>query len=151
MVLKHYLLLFVAQSVCAAVLISQCPSIYSGLLRNPGNPQHFQGQTMALIALSAVVMQSAYWYRVFNIPLPVENKRVVTGHVILFIGRLLFIVATSLFSVVLYRHMPEIEFARNWSTILSHGVLLLAMLFSLYCYTAELERLGVALRGQGGR
>jgi hypothetical protein len=96
---------------------------------------------------SIALVQTAYWYQVFNVILPVRTKRVVVGHLLLFASRLGFIVASALFSIVLFQHLPEIDFVQNWSSFLWRGLLLLAVLFSLFCFTTELERLGSTMRG----
>jgi hypothetical protein len=144
---KRYVL-FACQATGTATLFSQCVPLYSRLLENPGSPQRLDPAIVALTVLSIALIQCAYWYRVFNVALPVQNARVVYGHLILFTSRLGFIVASSLFSVVLFRHLPEINFVANRLTFLWRAGLLLAVLFSLYCFTSELERLGTALRGQ---
>ncbi|PZM15759.1 hypothetical protein [Rhizobium tubonense] len=144
---KRYTLLFFAQALGSLSLISQCVPIYARLLDDPGTPQRFGVAMVVVAGLSVVLVQTAYWYRVFNVILPVRTKRVVVGHLILFASRLGFIVASALFSIVLFRHLPEIDFAQNWSTFLWRGLLLLAVLFTLFCFTTELERLGSAMRG----
>jgi hypothetical protein len=144
---KRYALLFSAQVIGSMSLIFQCVPIYSRLLDDPGTPQRFGVSTVAVTVLSIALVQTAYWYRVFNVILPVRTKRVVVGHLILFASRLGFIVASALFSIVLFRHLPEIDLTIDWSTYLWRGLLLLAVLFSLFCFTSELERLGSAMRG----
>jgi hypothetical protein len=145
---KKYLLLFVVQAIGSISLLVQCFPIYSMLLDDPGKPQQFDPVMLTAVAVSIVLVQTAYWYRVFNIILPVRTTHVVYGHLVLFVSRLGFIMASALFSVIVFRHLPEIDFVQNWMTLLWRGGLLLAMLFSLYCFTTELERLGTALRGQ---
>jgi hypothetical protein len=144
---KRYALLLAGQTIGSIFLLSQCIPIYSRLLENPGSPQRLEPVMVTATVLSIMLIQCAYWYRVFNVALPVQNTRVVYGHLVLFTSRLGFIVASSLFSFVLFRHLPEFNFVGNWLSFLWRAGLLLALLFSLYCFTNELERLGTALRG----
>ncbi|WP_141105718.1 hypothetical protein [Rhizobium sp. R693] len=103
---------------------------------------------VAVIALSVTLVQGAHWYRVFKVPLPVRDTHVVSGQLVLFVSRLAFIIASALFSLVLFRHLPEIDFGLHGNGFVWRGLLLLAVLFSVFCFTTELERLGLALRGQ---
>ena len=61
------------------------------------------------------------------------------GHVILFLSRLNFIFAAAVFSAVYLVRFNELEMSL-WGFVLLSGVL-----FSMFCYTLELERLGRAL------
>jgi hypothetical protein len=103
---KRYVLLLACQAIGTTALFSQSIPLYSRLLENPGSPQRLEPVMVALTVVSIVLIQWAYWYRIFNVALPVQNTRVVFGHLILFTSRLNFIVASSLFSVVLFRHLP---------------------------------------------
>jgi phosphotransferase system glucose/maltose/N-acetylglucosamine-specific IIC component len=60
----------------------------------------------------------------------------------LFSARLNFVFATGLFATIVFVRFPEIEF--SWW----RALVLLAVLFSMYCFTLELERLGQALMGR---
>jgi hypothetical protein len=68
------------------------------------------------------------------------------NHVLLFFGRLSFIFGGSLFAIVFFRHLPELEAHADALLMARRGLLLVGFLFSLFCVTLELERLGHALR-----
>jgi hypothetical protein len=51
----------------------------------------------------------------------------------------------SLFAVVFFRHLPEIDSGADSALMLHRGLQLVASLFALFCATLELERLGRAL------
>jgi len=57
-------------------------------------------------------------------------------------GRISFIFGASLFSVVAFRHVPELDRSANCLLIAKGGVILCASLFALFCVALELERLG---------
>jgi hypothetical protein len=90
-------------------------------------------------------MQVAYWYRLQRVPIPFRGSNAIVSHFLLFLGRLSFIFAGSLFAVVFFRHLPELD--QNADTLLMarRGLLLVGSLFALFCFALELERLGHAL------
>ena len=60
------------------------------------------------------------------------------GHAIQFLGRLSFVFIGGMFSVVFFTRFEELEFS-IWKALF-----LLAVLFSLFCYTLDLDRLAKA-------
>jgi hypothetical protein len=72
------------------------------------------------------------------------------SHLLLFLGRLGFIFGGSLFAVVFFRHLPELDQSIDTLLMARRGLLLLGSLFALFCFTLELERLGHAI-GSGHR
>jgi hypothetical protein len=61
------------------------------------------------------------------------------GHVVLFLSRLNFVFAGAVFSAVYLVRFNELEIS------LLGFVLISVVLFSIFCYTLELERMGRAL------
>jgi hypothetical protein len=74
------------------------------------------------------------------------RHNLVVSHIVLFLGRLSFIFGTSFFALLAYRHLPQLVEVPDHSRFVLRLVLALMILFSLYCYSTELERLGVAMR-----
>jgi len=62
----------------------------------------------------------------------------VLGHAIQFLGRLSFVYIGGMFSVVFFTRFEELEFS-IWKVLF-----LLTVLFSLFCYTLDLERIAKA-------
>jgi hypothetical protein len=89
-------------------------------------------------------MQAAYWYRLQCIPIPSQSSNAILNHLLLFLGRLTFIFGGSLFAVVFFRHLPEIDQGADIWLMVRRGLQLIASLFALFCVTLELERLGRA-------
>ena len=90
-------------------------------------------------------MQLAYWTRRRISPAPPPFENGVLAHVVLFAGRLVWGVATAVFGFVfltqrLAAHMP-------WTRY----ILILFVLFSLFCYLIETLYLGRVLNGRSGR
>jgi hypothetical protein len=102
---------------------------------NPGTP------------VMILAMQVAYWYRLLRVPIPSQRSNTILSHLFLFLGRLTFIFGGSLFAVVFFRHLPEINQSADTWLMLRRGLQLVASLFALFCATLELERLGRALGG----
>jgi hypothetical protein len=92
--------------------------------------------------LSAVtLMQAGYWIRHrLRPPLP-HLRNAFVGHVILFVARMSFVLATSVFGFVFIVRRPELQIPA------SRYFLVIVALFALFCYTQELEQLGRALIG----
>lgn len=90
---------------------------------------------------AVVLIQAAYWLRVWLQPALPQGGNVVLAHVIAFAGRLSFILASSTFSLMFFVRFEELSLS------LYRLVLLLALLFSVFCFTLELEQLGRALNG----
>ncbi len=102
----------------------------------------YDGNLMFLVLL---LMQAVYWYRLFRVTIPVKGGRPVLSHLFLFLGRLNFIFASALFSIVLFRHLPELGRGVDILLLARRGILMAMSLFALFCFTLELERLGEAM------
>jgi hypothetical protein len=70
---------------------------------------------------------------------------VVLSHLFLFLGRLNFIFGSALFAVVVFRHVPELDPGTDILLMARRGIVLVISLCALFCFTLELERLGMAL------
>ena len=73
-------------------------------------------------------------------------RRAVAAQAVQFLARLNFIYASAMFSVVFFVKFDELDI-RLWKI-----VLLVAVLFSMFCYSSQLEWIGKALTvGRGGQ
>jgi hypothetical protein len=89
-----------------------------------------------IMSVAVVCIQVGYWRTFGQIP-PFEiPRRPVLGHVLLFLSRLAFIFASSLFALVFYRNPNMLDF--NPLNLL----LFAAVLFSVFCFTRHLEATG---------
>ncbi|CAM5415569.1 hypothetical protein AFEL58S_02261 [Afipia felis] len=107
---------------------------------------------MELVSLigTLCVCQATYWYRLKNVRIP-EWRSVALGHFFGFAGRLSFVFGGALFSLFFLRHAPQVRLNENAIVLLPRIAMLLASLFSLYCYSLELERLANTLQFSAGR
>jgi hypothetical protein len=112
------------------------------------NPQHdaFSALSSNMGTLAAVaILQCAYWYRFFKVPVPKFKPKVVASHLARFVARLSFIFGGGLFAVVFFRHLPEAEYLPTYADLIVRGIVLFLILFSLFCCTLEWERFARAL------
>ena len=135
-----YGLLVAIQTAAAGLIIWNGLPIYRQLVADP--TKHVpQRSTLVWSAGTVALIQVAFWLCRRLYPKLPQGGHFLISQVVLFLGRLCFVIATSTFSVVfvLRPHqltLPPLRVA-----------LLLAVLFSVFCYTQELDRLGRALQG----
>jgi hypothetical protein len=139
-----YWLLLAIQIAGAISFIWQELPEFGQVLDNPGEqlPKNIRADLM--IASIFVVMQTAFWIRVLRVPIPFRRPNLFLNHVFLFFGRLSFIFGSALFSVVVFRHLPEMDRDTNFLLMIPRGAIFLGCLFALFCTSLEVERLGQA-------
>jgi len=130
-------LLFSAESVGALIILWNGVPIHRRLLLGH-TAQQADPSVFVLGAVAVILIQSAYWIRLRCLPQLQLKRQLVLGHAIQFLGRLSFVFIGGLFGVVFFTRFEELEFS-IWKVLF-----LLAVLFSLFCYTLDLERLGKA-------
>ncbi len=133
-----YWLLLASQSAGAGIILWKGIPIYRQLLL--GEPDPGPRLSIFLYALAALALiQPAYWLA-RRLPPPVRRvSRPLLAHLVIFLGRMVFIYVAGMISVVFYLRYADLRLA-FW-----REALLLAVLFSMFCYTTELERLGKTL------
>lgn len=140
---RLYLLLLTVQSAGAAIVYWYTLPLYRQTVAAPleFEPRPLERTAYSLAAV--VLIQVPYWigYRL-RPPLP-RLVNAPLGHALLFLARLNFLLAASIYSFVFvlgkmaHVHLPGTRIA-----------VLVALLFSLFCYTLELERLGGRFLGR---
>ncbi len=84
-------------------------------------------------------MQAGFWIRHRLRPPLLQFRNALVGYIILFLGRMPFLLATGIFGFVFIARKPEFQIP------ISRYLLTLAALFSYFCYTQEVERLAKCL------
>jgi hypothetical protein len=137
---SYSFLLFAMQTIGAAILFWYTVPLFRQVLLDPGG--HEVRPERLIWSLSAVVlMQAGYWIRHrLRPPLP-QLRNALFGYVVLFVARMSFVLATSIFGFVFIVRRPEFQMPASRHFIVIIG------LFALFCYTQELEQLGRALIG----
>jgi hypothetical protein len=137
---SRYFVLLAVQTIGAAILFWYAIPLFRQVLQDPGG---HEAQPERLIwSLSAVaLMQAGYWIRHrLRPPLPQLGNALV-GYIVLFIARMSFVLATSIFGFVFIVRRSEFQIPA------SRYFIVIIALFALFCYTQELEQLGRALIG----
>jgi hypothetical protein len=103
-----------------------------------------------LSSLAAVaLMQGAYWARLLRVPLiSFERPHIFLSHLFQCFSRISFIFGSSVFSVVFFRHVPELGPNTNMFLVMFRSVLLSGSLFALFCLSVELDRLASSLSAE---
>jgi hypothetical protein len=140
-----YLALLAVQIIAAIIFVWIELPAFRHVALSPGQQLPYVAYDDLPIVGTLLVMQTAYWYRFCRIPIPFRRSHVVLNHLFLFLGRLSFIFGGTLFSVVFFRHLPELDRSLDVLLLARRGVILACALFALFCVTLELERLGHAL------
>ena len=140
-----YLLLLTVQLIGALFIVLNGLPEFRHLVAHPGEQLPYTPYHNPATIVMVTAMQAAYWYRLRCVPIPSRGSNKILSHLLLFLGRLTFIFGGSLFAVVFFRHLPEIDQAADTWLMSRRGLQLVASLFALFCVTLELERLGRAL------
>ncbi len=130
-------LLFATESLGALIILWHGIPIYRRLLMGVTG-QQAGGGVILWVSIGVAVIQVGYWVRLRCFPPPRFSRHLLLGHAIQFLGRLSFVFIGGMFGVVFFTRFHELEFSA-WKVSV-----LLAVLFSMFCYTLELERLGKA-------
>jgi hypothetical protein len=140
-----YLLLFAVQMFGADFVVWEGLPAFRQLLLSPGDQLVSTPYDSNAVVAVLFMMQGAFWYRCIRVAIPFRGPKLFLSHVFLFLGRLSFIFGSALFSIVLFRHLPELSSDVDIFLFGRRAVVLIVSLFALFCFSLELERLGVAL------
>jgi hypothetical protein len=94
---------------------------------------------LVIILTSIAAIQISYWLVLHRPPPFAVRKNVVLAHIILFLSRISFMLAGALFSIVVLVRLEEIDIHPR------QLVIFVAELFTIYCFSRWLERLGHVL------
>jgi hypothetical protein len=142
-----YLLLLAIQIVGAIAFIWQQLPEFTQVLTKPGEQLAKDAHSELMTAGILFVMQVSFWVRLLRIPIPFRHSNLFLNHLFLFLGRLSFIFGSALFSVVVFRHLPELGRDTDFLLLAWRGFLFVGCLFALFCTSLEVERLGQAFEG----
>ena len=138
----RYFFLFAMQTTGGAILFLYSVPLFRQVLLDPGS--HVPRPENLVWSLSAItLMQAGYWIGRRLRPPPLQFHNTFVGHIILFVARMSFVLATSVFGFVFIVRRPEFQIPTLRYVVLVIG------LFALFCYTQELEHFGRALIGPG--
>jgi hypothetical protein len=141
----RYAILMVVQTAAATFLFFTVFPIFRQVVTQFGKPQDISLYQHVAVACGAAVLQACYWARFRRVPIPVPFRSAFVGHLFLFAGRASFFCAGAFFSAFFFRHFPELEQLPPLVEGAAKVFEVILILFSLFCYSLELERLGRAI------
>jgi hypothetical protein len=133
-----YWILFLGQAIGDTTILSHLIPLFRRLVTS-GLYEKTPPKILVFAALGVIIIQVCYWLDQYWFTTLRLGHNPLLGHVILFLSRLNFIFAAAVFSAVYLVRFNELEISL-WGF-----VFLSTVLFSIFCYTLELERLGRAL------
>jgi hypothetical protein len=139
-----YLFLLAVQTAGAVIVLVNGVPIYRQMVGDFSKPRPHPGILYWAVGAVALI-QGAYWFRVRIQPAMPPGGYIFFGHIAQFAARLSFILASSTFAVVFLARFEQL------SLPLHRILMVLALLFSLFCFSLELERLGKALQETEGK
>ena len=144
-----YLFLLAVQLFGLIFFVWQAMPEFRQIVTNPGVQLPKDIHSDLLMVGVFVAMQVSFWIRVRRVPIPFRRPNMFLNHVFLFLGRLGFIFGSALFSVAVFRHLPDLGPQTDVFLVVQRGIIFAACLFALFCTSLELERLGHAFESRG--
>jgi hypothetical protein len=140
-----YFFLLGAQTVAVAWIFWFVLPIFRQFLNDIGREQDLGLWDELAIAGGAIILQALYWVRLHFLRVWTPIRNMFVAHVIKFASRASFFFGGAFFSTIFFRHIPELDALPPIGQGLARVTLVLAVLFSLFCYSLELDRLGHAM------
>jgi hypothetical protein len=134
-------MLLVLELCGATVVLWHGVPIYRELLA--GNFNRAEPLVRLWVTVATALIQIGYWLRYLHQASPSVPRRVLIGHALMFLARLNLIFTGGVFSAVFFVRFDQVKFS------LSGTGLLFLVLFSMFCVTLDVERIGAAcLKGE---
>ncbi|KAA1177228.1 hypothetical protein FP026_25375 [Rhizobium tropici] len=140
-----YALLLAGQTIAASALFMKVFPIFHDVLTHLGERLTLDIADQISITAVAVTLHCCYWIRLGWVTVTVPFKSTLISHLCIFIGRLSFLFGGALFSAVFFRHVPELDVLPTFEQSAVKLSYIALILFGLFCYSLELDRLGKAL------
>ena len=133
-----YWTLFLGQTVGDVTILSRLipllRRLFTSGLDKTSSPKIFISAAVGVILIQVCYWLDQRWFATLWL-----SRNPLLGHLVLFLSRLNFIFAGAVFSAVYLTRFNELHLE------LLGVVLLSTVLFSIFCYSLELERVGKAL------
>ncbi|RDJ27259.1 hypothetical protein DWF00_09755 [Bosea caraganae] len=140
-----YIGLLIVQTAAATFLFWVVFPLFRQLIARLGEPQEVSVSVEVQIIVGTLVLHCAYWVRYRWIAVTAPFHSAFIGHVVQFASRTSFFFGGALFSALFFRHLPELEAFPTIAEALTRGLVVIWVLFALFCYSLELDRLGKAI------
>ena len=128
-----YVILFVSEIVGMFLILWDGIPIFHHLTRLQ---QVTSEPDEILLLIAAALIQFSYWKCLrYDPPFALPRQQFV-AHIVIFVSRLSFVFPTTVFSFVVYRSLDVLNInLMRWS-------LMIVVLFSVFCFSRHLERVG---------
>ena len=136
---RHYWYCLLLQSCGALIIFWHGLPIYRSFIAGkvPEHTPRMVVYTWGAIAIALIHL--GYWRALrLRPPLP-RQPMPLLGHTVQFLGRIGLVFVGGLFALVFFVRQSTLEFA------LDHKAVALITVFSMFCYSKELDRLGAGL------
>lgn len=140
-----YLALLTVQTAASTVLFFAVFPLFQKVIQQSGQPQVLDPFTAISSMAAVLLIQICYWARYCYVPIWVPVSSAVVGHLLLFASRVSFFFGGALFSAIFFRHVPQLETLPPFGQSVVKGCGVMVLLFTVFCYSLELERLGRAI------
>ncbi|KQT50881.1 hypothetical protein ASG43_06390 [Aureimonas sp. Leaf454] len=140
-----YVCVLAVQTAAASFLFWVIFPLFRRMILWLGEPQEISPVVDAEILLGALLLNCAYFARYRWIEVRSPFRSALVGHLVQFASRISFFFGGTLFSALFFRHLPELDRLPSLEEALPRVALILWVLFALFCYSLELDRLGKAI------
>lgn len=137
-----YFSLLAVQTAGVAIVLANGIPFYRMMVLDFANYSPNPRPWWAIVGM--VLSQVAYWVQVRLQPRLPRIGNIVLGHIVAFVARISFIAVGSTFTVMFLNRFEDLK-QMDYPPLRALAVLI--MLFSLFCWTLELERLAKVLHG----
>lgn len=139
-----YATLLGGQTAAAALLFWMVFPVFYNVVTHLGEPQHLDLSRHAAIAFCTALLHFCYWMRLKWVPVKAPFHSVMVSHLFSFASRISFFFGGALFSTIFFRHLPELDVFPPIGQAIARGLYVMTVLFALFCYSLDLERLAKA-------
>ena len=105
----RYVLLMVVETAAAMFLFLTIFPIFRQVITQLGEPQDISPYQQSAVVCGALVLQACYWVRFRWVAVPAPFRNALVRHLFLFASRVSFFFGGALFSVLFFRHVPELD------------------------------------------
>jgi len=140
-----YACLLAGQTAAAALLFWIVFPVFHQVVTHLGERQELSLSQQLGIIFSVALLHACYWTRLLWVPVVAPCHSIFLGHLCSFASRVSFFFGGALFSALFFRHLPELDAMPPLGRIASSVAEVAAILFGLFCYSRDLERLAFAI------
>lgn len=140
-----YAALLAVQTAAATYLFWMVFPIFYSMVSDFGQRLQLDVIDQIRIVGGAAVLHLAYWTRLARVRIVAPLRSRFAAHLLSFASRVSFFFGGAFFSAIFFRHIPELESFPPLGQSMIKVFFVAVLLFGLFCYSLELERLGRAV------